>query len=76
MYSFNSKSDTWWEQSKSKLNFDNVEVVRFNTDSIIELSTFVERTSEWSITITGQTAFVATEKGEVEVAWEVLTQNA
>ena len=76
IYSFNSKSNVWWEQSKSKLNFDNVEVVRFNTDSIIELSTFVERTSEWSITITGQTAFVATEKGEVEVAWEVLTQNA
>ena len=73
VYSFNSKSNVWWEQSKSKLTFDNVEVVRFNTNSIIELSTFIERTSEWSITITGQTAFVATEKGEVEVGWDVLT---
>jgi len=76
VYSFNSKSNVWWEQSKSKLVFDNVEVVRFNADSIIELSAFVERTSEWSITITGQTAFVATAKGEVEVSWDMLTQHA
>ena len=72
VYSFNSKTDVWWEQSKSKMSFDNVSVVRFNDEKISQLSTSVERTCEWSVTITGQTAFVATASGEVEVGWDVL----
>ena len=75
VYSFNTKSDVWWEHSKAKLQFDNVEIIRFNAGNIAELSAFVERTGDWSVTITGQTAFVATPTGEVEVAWDVLKEG-
>ena len=54
------------------MSFDNVSVVRFNDEKISQLSASVERTCEWSVTITGQTAFVATASGEVEVGWDVL----
>jgi len=75
VYSFNSKSDVWWEQSKSKMAFDNVAVIRFNSQDITQLSSQVERTCEWSVTITGQTAFVATATGEVDVNWDVLKEQ-
>ena len=75
MYSFNTKSDVWWEQTKSKLKFDNLEVVRFDAGQIEELSTHVQRTADWSITITGQSAYVATSSGEVDVTWQVLTDD-
>jgi len=75
VYSFNTKSDVWWEQSKPKLIFDNLEVVRFDASQIEELSTHIERTADWSITITGQSAYVATPTGEVDVSWQVLTKD-
>lgn len=75
VYSFNTKSDVWWEQSKSKIAFDNIEIVRFNSQDITQLSSLIERTCEWSITITGQTAFVATATGEVDVNWDVLKEK-
>lgn len=72
VYTFNSKSDVWWTQSQSKLGKLNVEVVRFDYAQVQELAEQIERTADWSITITGQSAYVATSKGEVEVTWDVL----
>jgi len=76
VYSFNTKSDVWWAQSGSKFDFENVEVVRFDASKIALLSEHVQRTADWSVTITGQTAFVATQDGEVEVAWETLKERS
>ena len=72
VYSFNSKSDVWWEQLKNKINFDNVAVNCFDYSQIQTLATHIERTSDWSVTITGQSAYIATSKGEVDVSWDVL----
>ena len=74
VYSFNTKSDVWWNQSKSKMGFANLEVVRFDASAILLLSEHLQRTADWSVTITGQTAFVATQEGEVEVAWDILKE--
>ena len=72
VYSFNQKSDTWWQQSRAKISKNGVKVVRFNPESVISLSELVERTMDWSITITGESAFVATPNGEVEIDWQTL----
>ena len=73
VYSFNTKSETWWDQKRGKITQLDVEVIRFEASAIASLAQMINRTMDWSVTITGQTAFVATENGEVEVGWEYLS---
>tara|TARA_B100001142_G_C14107597_1_gene567819 strand:+ start:260 stop:679 length:420 start_codon:yes stop_codon:yes gene_type:complete len=72
VYSFNSKSDIWWEQGRSKFAMLKVSVFRFDSQSVKAFTALVERTMDLSITITGDSAFIATDSGECEVAWEPL----
>ncbi len=68
IYSFNSKSDTWWNQSKSKVNqFKNVQFYQFDWQQITELATFVKRTMDWSLSISGDTVYIAAETQECEL---------
>lgn len=69
VYSFNSKSTVWWEQAKSKYTELPVSVFRFDHSNIKTLAGLVGRTTACSITISGDSAFVATTLGECEVAW-------
>lgn len=72
VYSFNSKSDVWWAQGEAKLSRLEASVYRFPWDNIEALAKLVERTMDLSVTITGNSAYVAGDLGEVEVSWEVL----
>lgn len=74
VYSFNSKSDVWWEQAKQKIKMLKASVYRFNWHDIQTLAAQVERTMEISVTITGHSAYVATALGECEVSWETLQE--
>lgn len=72
VYSFNSKSDVWWSQSQAKLKPLPVAVFQFPWPSIQALAKLVERTMDLSVTITGDSAYVATALGECEVPWKTL----
>jgi len=72
VYSFNSKSDVWWEQNREKFSRLNVSVLRFHWESIQLLAGLSQRTMNLSVTITGDSAYLATESGECEVSWEPL----
>ncbi|HHT00005.1 MAG TPA: YaeQ family protein [Thiomicrospira sp.] len=72
VYSFNSKSDVWWEQSKTKLNELNAEIIQFDHADIQKLAGLVKRTMDMSVTITGDSAYIAAEQGECEVNWTTL----
>ena len=69
VYSFNAKSDVWWEQSRAKFGALPVSVFRFDANTIDRLAALVQRTMTLSVTVTGDSAFVATEVGECEVEW-------
>ena len=56
IYSFNTKSDVWWQQSEAKFKQLNASFFRFNWDEIEQLAGLVERTMDISVTITGQSA--------------------
>ena len=73
VYSFNTKSDSWWEQNRSKLSFDNVSILRFDFTGLDELSKLIDRTIDCSITISEMSAFIATSLGECEVDWRSLS---
>lgn len=72
IYSFNSKSDVWWDQGRAKFSGLKASIFRFEWKSIQSLALLVQRTMDLSVTITGDSAYVATESGECEVSWVTL----
>ena len=74
VYSFNSKSDVWWKQVQNKMKQLPASVFRFEWEEIVSLAAMVQRTMDMSISITGDSAYVATESGECEVAWTTLQE--
>jgi len=75
VYSFNSKSDVWWQQSQNKFAQLDASYYRFNAASIDTYAQLLERTMDYSITITGDSAYIATNLGECEVTWEALHEK-
>ncbi|MCW8900986.1 MAG: YaeQ family protein [Gammaproteobacteria bacterium] len=74
VYSFNSKSDVWWTQLQNKIKLLAVSVFRIEWEEIEALAAMVQRTMDMSVSITGDSAFVATESGECEINWVTLQE--
>lgn len=72
VYSFNSKSNAWWAQTDTQFNKLEVDVYQFEWEKIEALALLLQRTMNLSITITGDSAYIAAELGECEVEWLVL----
>lgn len=72
VYCFNTKSDVWWDQTKEKIKQLKASIYRFKWLEIEALAALVQRTMEISVTISSDSAYVATELGECEVNWEIL----
>jgi len=75
IYCFNAKADVWWQQSQSKIRMLKASVYKFDWDTIQRLTALVQRTMDMSVSITGDSAYVAMEAGECDVGWVVL-QNS
>ena len=72
VYSFNRKSKPWWDSGRDKFTQLNASFYRFEWESIQALARLQQRTMQLSVTISGNSAYVATELGECEVGWVVL----
>lgn len=72
VYSFNSKSDVWWSQNQSSFAQLNARVFQFSRNDMETLANWVQRTMDWSVTISGDSAYVATEQGQCELSWRTL----
>ena len=73
VYSFNTKSDVWWQQNETKLASLKAQFFRFDALNIDAMSRLLERTMDYSITITGESAYIAAQTGECEVTWTALS---
>jgi len=69
VYSFNRKSTPWWEQGRDKFAQLKCSFYRFEWQSIQSLAVLYQRTMQLTVTITGNSAYVAAELGECEVSW-------
>lgn len=67
IYSFNSKSDTWWQQNQSSFSSLSVKVYQFMWQDIQKLAQLVSRTCDMSFTITGDSTYITADNGEVEI---------
>jgi uncharacterized protein YaeQ len=72
VYGFNSKFDVWWRQSQPTFQSLAVSVRRFYWSEIQQLSATLARTVDWSITLSGESIYVATLDGQIEVNWQIL----
>lgn len=72
VYSFNTKSEVWWKQSQSDFANIKVDVNQFQFSEIQMLAKLVKRSMDFSVTITGNSAYVAAELGECEVTCDNL----
>jgi len=75
VFCFNSKASTWWELNKEKLEKTSAKVFQFDWEQIQALAKLLERTMELSVTITGDSAFIASGAGECEVKLTSLTSH-
>ena len=67
VYTFNSKSNVWWKQSQKEFNTISAEVYQFDFEQIQAFAALVERTMDFSITLTANIFYIATDKGNSEV---------
>ena len=76
LYSFNSKSPTWWELSSSDIAKLPISVFRFDLAGVQVLAKTVERTMEFSITVSEGSLYVSTSAGDCELRLEQLQDGA
>ncbi len=70
VYSFNSKSDVWWQTEASKFAPLSVSVYRIPWPQAQSLAALVDRTMDMSVTVTGDSAYVTAFAGECEIQWD------
>lgn len=75
VFSFNSKSEVWWDQIKNKAHQYDANIYRFDWNGIEALSETIERSMDLSVMITGDSLFVDSDKGSVEISLESLQSN-
>ncbi len=72
VYTFNSKSETWWAQNGRDITRLGAKVFRFGWSEICELAAMLQRTMRLSVTITGSSIYVASDAGSVDIALQEL----
>lgn len=76
VYSFNSKSDVWWQQDAAKFKTLDADYIQFDSKQVQSLTAHIERTMKWYITVSENSASVNTERGDTEVNWRLLNGQA
>ncbi|UPR32807.1 YaeQ family protein [Vibrio crassostreae] len=75
VFSFNTKSNVWWEQNKGKFGYLKAQIVRLDNDGIEQLAAMTQRTMDLSVMLSGNSAFVNSDTQSAEVTWEELQSN-
>lgn len=72
VYTYQVKSDIWWQQNKGKLSYHQAEIVRFDPQVISALAAEPKRTMDLSVMISGHSLFVEGDLGSHELSFDVL----
>jgi uncharacterized protein YaeQ len=72
IYSFNTKSESWWKQHGGKISQYAKQVYRLDHDSIELLAQKFERTMDLSVMVTGEDIYVETGNDSIPVSISTL----
>jgi uncharacterized protein YaeQ len=67
VYSFNSKSESWWQKHQADFSALNASIYQFQWEEVQQLAQLVERTLSGSLTISDNVLSFSTEKGSCEL---------
>ncbi|MFM1896060.1 MAG: hypothetical protein RLZZ385_1134 [Pseudomonadota bacterium] len=70
--SFNSKAGVWWSQNQAALAALPVDVLQLDWLQVQQFATQLERTMDLTISISGESLYINSPKGDCEVSWQVL----
>jgi len=76
VYSFNTKSAVWWQQSKDKLLTTGASFYSFDWDEIKALANCMDRVMNCSVSISDQTAIFMIDDKELSVSYLVYDLSA
>lgn len=74
VYTFNSKSESWWRQVESDVARLKTEVFQFDWASMQRLAELTNRNLSMSVTITDGSMYIATDAATVELACRKLSE--
>ena len=72
VYSFNLKSNSWWDKEQEKFKGLKVSVFQFQWKGIQASAGLVKRTMDFSVTVSDGMIYVSSENGSCEVPWIAL----
>ncbi|MFV0576767.1 MAG: YaeQ family protein [Vibrio sp.] len=72
IYSFNTKSDVWWNQNQAKLTQYNADIVQFDHQGIQDFTQMLSRTVDLGVMLSGNTAYISSDSSQCEVSWNIL----
>ena len=75
VYTFNSKSDVWWSQNQAKLQALKVDIIQFDWSEVQNLAKLAQRNMAFSISLSGDSAYIAAELGDCELHWSRLQEQ-
>ncbi|MFT5258624.1 MAG: hypothetical protein ACI9J2_000252 [Saprospiraceae bacterium] len=73
VYTFNTKSDAWWQQNQRSVIKHGVNVRQLAYSQMQDLAVLAERTCDASLTLSEDSALFATGAGACEINWTDLT---
>lgn len=76
VYCFNHKAPTWWQQQREQLSRMKVDVYRFDWEQVQALAAISERGMDFSVTLSGDSVYIASELGECELLLEILQRDS
>ena len=76
VYSFNSKSKIWWEQTRDKCEGIAINIIQFQWQDVVALARFVERKMELGVSISGESVYVSSPDDQCELIWTRLHGEA
>ncbi len=78
VFSFNTKSNVWWEQNKGKFGYLKAQIVRLDNAGIEQSPEMTQRTMDLSVMLSGNPAFVNSDTQSAEVtsgkSYRVMTE--
>lgn len=72
VYSFNAKSNVWWYQNRAKLQQLGADIYQIPWNNIRTLTELVQRTMDFTVTISEDSAYFSDGVNHCDVCWRVL----
>lgn len=73
VYCYNTKADVWWRENSRKFESLAASYYQFNWDEVSQLANCLQRSMEWSVSISSGVLSMSTDNGDVDIHVQALS---